>query len=439
MNETSRNIFEEEKEEEVEVTKVYQFPSNLAVHKHGDIYLVIYTEGVSWLVLKTEEEWRIFQKLQEGHSIGDILDTFDGDAAIHVITQIEAKHFDHPSRKETFEKNIYIYLTNRCNERCRHCYMYAGDVAFEELSPEQWKQVLKDFKDHGGHGVTFTGGEVMVYQGFGELLKYAHGIGLQVAVLSNGTLWKKEDILSAGACIDEIQISLDGYDKISYERVRNYDGFDKALRCVKEFYEVGTKVSIAVTPLYDALPEFVERFEPFARKLLATYPDIFIKLNLELIQGREVHLSSDENQRYRETLRDMVERLYPEFYTETFALNYEDHIVRKNCGFGEISIAADGRVYWCNRIHELSSSRNVLDVGFERLFDVSKKIMESTSVDRTCPCKICDVRYICGGGCRMKYAGIRDVENHDGDWQTVCRGKDKIYDKMVKSNDFFYE
>lgn len=131
----------------------------------------------------------------------------------------------------------------------------------------------------------------------------------------------------------------------------------------------------------------------------------------------------------------MVERLYPELYTETFVLNYENHILRRNCGLGEISIAANGDVFWYNRIHELKSTANVLETSFKELFEVSDRIIENTSVDNTTECTDCDTKYICGGGCRMKYDGISDVDTHVDEWNCVCDGKNSIYD----NNEFFFE
>ena len=431
--------FEEDKEVEIDITKTYQFPRDIVICKHNGIYLAIYTKGILWLVLENDEELKAFQMLQEGCSIDKVLNTVDDEAVINVITQIEAKDFEHPVCNERTEKNIYIYLTNNCNERCRHCYMYAGDVKYSELSPKQWIKVLDDFKEYGGNGVTFTGGEVTVYKGFEAVINHAHEIGLQVTVLTNGILWNDKIIAELHNCIDEIQVSIDGYDRESYYNVRQYDGFDKAIQCVKNFSKVGAKVSIAVTPLYENLADFVTNFESFAKELMNEYPNVFIKLNLELIKGREVHITQKQNKKYKQILRQMVERLYPEFYTETFVLNYENHVLRRNCGFGEISIAANGDVFWCNRIHELKSNANVLEMSFKTLFEKSKKIITHTSVDNTVGCKDCEIRYICGGGCRMNYEGICDADTYVGEWKYVCDGKEAIYDKMINSNEFFFE
>lgn len=430
---------ENDREAEIDISKVYHFPKELAMHRYKDVYLIIYTEGIMWLVLKDDEELKTFQMLKEGRSIEEALAEVDEDTVINVVTQIEAKGFEHPISNENSERNMYIYLTNNCNQRCRHCYMYAGEVDFKELSCEQWMSILSDFKENGGNGVTFTGGEVTVYMGFDRIIKYAHDIGLMVTVLSNGILWDRKKIWELGNYIDEIQISIDGYNQDSYYKVRQYNGFDRAIQCVRDFCDFGTKVSIAVTPLFENLAEFTEKFEPLARRLLNDYPQVFIKFNLELIPGREVHVTNEENKDYKRILRGLVERLYPEFYTETFVLNYENHVLKRNCGFGGISIAADGQVFWCNRIQELVSRVNILDTSFSELFKASDKIMLDTSVDNTTECKNCEIRYICGGGCRLKYDGIKDVGIHVGEWHFVCDSKEIIYDKMIKSNEFFFE
>ena len=430
---------ENDREAEIDISKVYHFPNEIVIKKYNGVYLAIYTEGILWLVLEDADQLKAFQLLREGNSIERTLRRVDEESVISVITQLEAKGFEHPIINENVDRNIYIYLTNNCNQRCRHCYMFAGELDFKELSNDEWISVLDDLKKNGGEGVTFTGGEVTVYKGFDKIIRHAHDIGLKVTVLSNGILWDKGRIREIGNCIDEIQISIDGYDKESYYQVRQYDGFDKAIQCVKDFCEAGTKVSIAVTPLYDRLSEFTEKFEPLARKLMDSYPQVFIKFNLELIPGREIKISKEENKDYKRKLRALVERLYPNFYTETFVLNYENHVLRRNCGFGGVSIAADGRVFWCNRIHELDSKINILDTNFSELFEESDRIMKDTSVDNTTCCKKCAVRYICGGGCRLKYEGIKLVGQHEGEWEYECEGKDIIYDKMIKSNEFFFE
>lgn len=433
-------LFEEQTvEEEIGLDKIFHFPAEISIKKYEDKNLVIYTEGVLWLVF-TDEELEIYNALSSGRSIQETLEIFDEETVVNVLSQIEAKQFEHPITREPHEKNMYIYLTNNCNERCRHCYMFAGDICIEEMSSEIWKKVLYEYKSYGGQGVTFTGGEVTVYKDFYSILTYANELGLTVTVLSNGILWNDQSINQYAPMIDEIQISIDGYDAESYYKVRQYDGFDKAIKTLIQFSKTGVRTSMAVTPLYDNLNVFIEGFEPFAKRIIKNYPEIFIRFNLELLDGRDVRKTQIGNAEYRRALSGLVERLYPDYYIESFPLNYEHHTIRKNCGFGEIAIAANGDVYWCNRIHELSSHWNVTTSNLSDIFAASEQIKLTTDVNHSSSCRNCEIKYICGGDCRMNYEGISNADAHEGIWNNICPTgtKESIFRKMILSNEYFF-
>ncbi len=433
-------LFEEkEVEEEINLDKRFHFPENIVIRKFENKNLVIYSEGVLWLVFD-DKELEIYKEFSKGKSIQEVLDKYDEENVVEVLLQIEAKQFEHPVVSEPNEKNIYIYLTNNCNEHCKHCYMYAGDIKIEELPSAVWQQVLTKFKECGGQGVTFTGGEVTVYKGFETVLRHAHELGLNVTVLTNGILWDDSSIKRCGPYIDEIQISIDGYDRESYYKVRQYDGFDKAISTLVSFSKLGVRTSMAVTPLYEDLEEFSRCFEPFAKEIIRDYPEIYIRFNLELLDGRDVRKTQIGNAEYRKTIGNLVERLYPNYYIESFPLNYEGHSIRKNCGFGEMAIAANGDVFWCNRIHELSSSWNIQTSEFAEIMKASENIKTKTDVNHSLACRDCEVRYICGGDCRMNYEGISNAEKHEGIWFNKCpKGtKEELYRTMILSNDFFY-
>lgn len=427
-------------EEEIDVNKVYSFPSDIEIVSYKEYKIAIYTKGVLWIVFNNDEELQVFEALRSGISIEGVLAKYDEEAVMNVLMQIEAKKFDQPKHFcDEDEKLAYIYLTNNCNQRCKHCYMFAGEIVIDEVDHSKWINVLDSLKANGYKGITFTGGEITIYPGFDALIKHAHTIGLSVTLLSNGLLWTEELVDNLHEFIDEIQISIDGYDDESYFSVRQSHGFDKALNCVKMFSKHGTRVSIAVTPLFERLDDFIEHFEPFAKQLLKDYPSVFIKVNHELISGRSVNLTKSENDLYKKKLKGLVEKLYPNYYIEGFVENYINNQRKVNCGYGGISIAANGNVYWCNRIHELNSDYNVFRDDFSEIIVKSKYYKERTSVDNVYPCKECEIRYICGGGCRLKFDNLEESIKATGTIQGYCDGKDSIYDKMIMSNEYFFE
>lgn len=61
-----------------------------------------------------------------------------------------------------------------CNQKCIHCYA-AGQIQSdeEELSTEQWKQIIDKCRSAGIPQLTFTGGEPTMREDLFELIKYS--------------------------------------------------------------------------------------------------------------------------------------------------------------------------------------------------------------------------------------------------------------------------
>lgn len=426
-------------EVEIDISKRFRFPQNIVKKKYEDKNLVIYSKGVLWLVL-SDQELEVYEFFEKGNSIEEALSQYDEEIVLKTVSQIEAKRFETPVVNVVNDLNIYIYLTNNCNEHCKHCYMYAGDIHVNELSPELWESFLEVYSKYGGKGITFTGGEVTVYKGFKQILKKADELGLKITVLSNGIGWCDSDIKECSKYIDEIQISIDGYNPASYYFVRQYDGFSKAIHTALLFDKLGTRTAIAVTPLYEHLDDFVSNFEPFARRIISEYPRIFIRFNLELIEGREIKKDTINNEEYRTKIKALVERLYPNYYEEIFPLNFVGNKIKKNCGFGEIAIAANGDVYWCNRIFELTSLYNIQTTSFDKILESSERIQNLTDVDHSAICSQCEIRYICGGDCRLNYPEIKTAGLIPRKWENECPAgmKESLYKYMIACNEYFY-
>lgn len=425
-------------QKEIQINKKYNFPKHSVV-EYKEKILVISLEGCNWLVLLAEE-YSIFRKLLDGATIEEVLNQENEENVISLLEQIEGKNFEKARDDMINEKNLFIYLTNRCNLRCNHCYMYSGEYNIDEMCIDSWKNVIKQFSDNGGEYVTFSGGEILLYQGFNELIDYTNRLGLKITLLTNGLLWNDDQIIYISSRISEVQISLDGYDESSYKKVRNIYGFEKSLDTIKKFSEQGTRVSVAVTPLYEGLEDFIDGFTKFAKQFSEDYPEIFIKINLELIKGRNIEVNDNENSKYKEKLKAMIENIYPDYYLNSFAISYKDGKMLNNCGYGGITIAANGDVFWCNRITAMNSKFNILNNEFTDIIEQSEIAKELTNVDNVLPCKNCEIRYICGGGCRLKYTNIEKVGDDNNKLITKCEESYKVafYEKMILANDYFY-
>ena len=86
-----------------------------------------------------------------------------------------------------------LELTNRCNERCTHCYIpeYKDD-AKRLLSLEQWKNVLAQLRDNGVLYLILMGGEAMLSPNFWGVAEEGARLGFSLAMITNGLLINEE-------------------------------------------------------------------------------------------------------------------------------------------------------------------------------------------------------------------------------------------------------
>ena len=85
-----------------------------------------------------------------------------------------------------------IELTQRCNNKCVHCYnnLAAGDNAAleSELSLDEHCRIIDEIADFGCLWLLLTGGEIFLRRDFLDIYSYAKQKGLLVTLFTNGTL-----------------------------------------------------------------------------------------------------------------------------------------------------------------------------------------------------------------------------------------------------------
>lgn len=418
----------------------YILPQEVAYVSVEDKELVIFSEGCNWLVLPQGGE-KVYRALAEGKTIAEVLAKFKRETVISVIAEIEAKDFVHSSKDYVLQTSeVFIYLTNRCNLKCPYCYLSSGDVTYAELSLSQWQKVLENLFAAGFTTVTFSGGEPLLYPAFPELCEFAHKLGFQICVLSNGLLWTEELIARLAPVLSEVQLSLDGFDADSYAFVRKVNGFDRVLRSLDLLYDAGVMLSISVTPLYENVADFQQHYINFGHQLLSHYPNLQIKFSYELMPGRAIEVSTELNDRYRQIIYGIVEELYPDYAAENFYMNLKTKKRIRGCGYGGLTLAADGNVYWCNRLPQLKSVGNILSMPLEQILSMSMQTKSAVAVEHVRPCNDCPVKYICGGGCRLQYLPVSSATDENIHFETKCSETVRMsfYKRMICADRYFY-
>ena len=432
-------------------SKKYSFPKDIFIKVYDTFAVIVSPQNANWIVLETQEQINIFKLLMEGETIGKVLRIFPANLNdIHkVIQQIEGRAFDSYFISEEENFSLRIYITNKCNLRCKHCFVYASDSYADELTCTEIIDLITRCNLAKCNKLILTGGEVTLRKELGDIVAYAHGLGMYVQVLSNGTLWNQTAVDRLSSYIDEIQISIDGFDEKSNASVRGKGVMENALRAVDMFARTDrTFVNVVVTPMYESLKLHFNSYVDFARKLIAKYSQdrFLIYFQGELIDGRDIKADFQKNIEHQLLVNRLHEILYENSELTTFVMHHKYHRIHNNCGYGGLTVDSVGNVYFCSRIYDVAKYGNIRNDDFQTILDMRKKVREATQVGNLKPCDLCELRYICGGGCRVKnfpdavqMSFFELVNEKKIDRIIDCNEKDKIYRLMIESVDYLLE
>lgn len=408
---------------------------------------VISPETASWIILENEEQWQFFQLLTS-LDLGNALKQFCGayENAQYTVTQIVAKHFDNQLVKpKNNGGSMQMYLTNECNMRCPHCYMFAGLKKDRELSTKEIFDIISSFKKHGGNNIVFSGGEIALRTDLYEILKYSCDLGISNEILTNGTLWNADLVKKVAPLITRVQISIDGYDEATNSLIRGKGNFSKALNAVNLFYESNVDTEISVTPYLDKkLAENYQCYIDFARMLNQKYhkANFLVKFTFDVLNGRDICVSEKQKKDYQSIVTKIYNELYGDFVDKPFLEFHKHGGIENNCDYGNVAISADGNVCLCPIIPEMKPVGNIRVNCFDELLDIAQKARSLSNINNLSPCKDCELKYICGGECRIKhFSGFKENDLQEiATSKRVCSQdhKNMFYDMMLKLNDEMY-
>lgn len=433
----------------IDDNKKYTFPAKLTTVDYAGMFLVIADDYANWIVLKTKSQLDFFELLKT-HNLKDALHLFNGkyEDAKYVVTQIEARNLESTNVVSGAPTRLHMYLTNMCNMRCPHCYMYAGQANKNELATEEIKTVLVNYAKSGGIYVTFSGGEISLRDDLLILAEYAHGLGLKLQLMTNGVLWNEKSVKKISGFVNDVQISIDGYDENTNSIVRGKGNFDKSLQAVKLFLQENVRVEIAVTPMPDNIDTHVDDYAIWGRDLLNEYgkKGLKIKFSGELIDGRNVKLNKEQQDKYITSINKIYTKCYGNSGDQPFIDNIKSRGLMDNCSFGNITISSVGDVFFCGRIEGLHKATNIRDVSWNKIWSLSEKAKNVTNVANIVPCNECSIKYICGGDCRIKYfpeIKTSDIEsfNTNNKPKRECNHtiKEHFYDLMIRTNEQLFQ
>ncbi|MCK4763002.1 MAG: radical SAM protein [Candidatus Aminicenantes bacterium] len=331
-------------------------------------------------------------------------------------------------KEEELETTLQLYLTNRCNLKCIHCYMDSGyHSKNEEISTETFLSVIDDFAEISQSKVVFTGGEPLLRPDFFTLAKRAKEKKLKVVLFTNGTLINDKIVSKIKECVDEIQLSLDGATPIINDEIRGKGVYDKVVNAVRLFEDTSIKLTISTLVMPQNFTDFKNNVESFAK----VFENAELKFSFAINEGRadksyKFSTTAEANAKLQKILKILYEKNLKAMR------KIEPNLMARNCGYGEtITVSSEGDVYPCAVLkHKAGNLKK------EKLIDLFRKIrkdIEVSNVENLEQCPQCDLIYICSGDCRLNNI------TYNGDIRKPhCPPdvREDFYKKLVVLNEF---
>lgn len=271
-------------------------------------------------------------------------------------------------KKELFE-NLYIYVTNRCNMFCKHCYLGTRLVEREEMKLEDVKAHLKFWKNLGSKKICFLGGEPTFYPFLREAVDYAHELNYE-KVLINTNLSKAAYSVICQYSPDDftyIQTSLDGATKETHEVIRGEGTFAQTTEAIKKLTNKGYDIRIIMTVNRANIQEMIPMVE-LAEKLGASLVKFHIMSEIgnadkSMQLGLSPHMWHEACRKLKEYAMGRVNRKIKISFQPAYS-DFESQNEYAKYGYEgcvgklkeRMSVFPDGKCYICSFLFDFDDS-----------------------------------------------------------------------------------
>jgi MoaA/NifB/PqqE/SkfB family radical SAM enzyme len=275
-------------------------------------------------------------------------------------------------------KSVVYSCTNACNLRCKHCYQNSSLPKQNELNTKQALSLIEQISDIGAKQVIFSGGEPLLRKDIYNLIYEAKSLGLEVELLSNGTLIDDKVAHKLSSLnIDGVQISIDGRKKF-HDWLRG-KSFDKAIQAIKNLHDYNVPVEIALVAMSKNYKQ-IEDIAKIAESFGARYRVLRF---LPIGRGAEHKYLSIDDKIYQKIANKIKSN-----YDVTFA-----GIDTKSCSAGVESIAidAEGNVLPCELLIDYKIG-NVKEKSLKEILESDKLKTFISNKSNTCKALECLVQ-----------------------------------------------
>lgn len=305
---------------------------------------------------------------------------------------------------------VHVEITEKCNERCKHCYNFSRDEKHKprEISQTHLDNTVCELKNNKVMHVIITGGEpLLALDKTLELAKRCKQHGISTSLNTNlvaATAKNMEAVREAG--IEHLLTTLHGHNAEVHDYLASTEGaFDKIVRGIAIAQGAGIRVTVNQIILQPDMQDVYHTgglVKALGVKKFLANRCIPSPTNTEsgYLVGREGALRMfDDLLRVKRdfdlevgTCRMVPECLFdePDKYAE---------FVGRGCSAGRrhMLLNVDGTAHAC--VHESRSYGNIHDIGIKGCWDNMHLWRDNELIPNEC--QDCVRLETCEGGCRM--------------------------------------
>lgn len=343
-------------------------------------------------------------------------------------------------------RSLQFEVTSYCNEKCIHCYI-PGETKIHGISmPEdKIKTVIDEFASMGGLRIIFSGGELFLYKGILDILRYCREKDLMIFLQSNMTLADDETLsIIKQLNVFNVQISLYSMNEETHDAITRVKGsWQKTKNNIEKLVKNNVPIMISCPIMQQNYRDYKELYE-YAKSLnVFCYADYvllaqnnFSKSNLctrmtmeQTDEFLDVVIASDSKY---ETIISSV-KSQEELDSFEFAQRFKKCDILKS----SMCISSNGDVYPCPAWQNMVIG-NVYNNSLQDIWLSSPKGNELRNINKDDfkKCKVCKFQNYCD------MCPVYNYNENNGNLYEVCTRfcdvaglfRKKIHAMYIKNN-----
>ena len=156
-------------------------------------------------------------------------DFLNSKKVIYVMAKYLSPYLE--GKTDIFPWSVEIHPTSKCNHRCIHCSYKERNENRIEMPKEVFQNLIDSLIKMKVRGVYFSGGgEPCTYAGLDSAIKKLNENSVEVALVTNGTLFEKMGLIEVANHINYIAVSVPSCTEEVYEKITGRALLDTVLK-----------------------------------------------------------------------------------------------------------------------------------------------------------------------------------------------------------------